>query len=101
MSRVAMMVKLPAAPGKGNEMAAALDVAIGHTMKESGTRYYISHADASNPDVIWMYELYDTQADADAHSGSDWFKEWMPSVGPLLGGKPEFISLRPLNGKGL
>jgi len=101
MSKIAMAVKIPAAPGKGNELAAAMEFALENVRHESGTRYYILHADASNPDVLWMYELYDSQADLDAHMGSDWFKELTGKIMPLVGGAPEFHSLRPLGGKGI
>lgn len=101
MSRVSIVVKVPAAPGKGNEMAAAFEEALEHVRNESGTRYYIVHADASNPDTIWVYEMYDSQADLDAHMGADWFKAFSKNLGSLVGGAPEFHALRPLAGKGM
>ncbi|MBM3638353.1 MAG: antibiotic biosynthesis monooxygenase [Actinobacteria bacterium] len=101
MSKVALAVKLPAAAGKGNELAAAMEEALDHVRQESGTRYYILHADTSNPDILWMYEMYDSQADLDAHMGADWFKQLGPKLAPLFGGAPEFHFLRPIAGKGL
>ena len=101
MSKVALAVKLPAAAGKGNELAAAMGEALDEVQKESGTRYYILHADTSNPDILWMYEMYDSQADLDAHMGAEWFKQLGPKIAPLFGGAPEFHFLRPLGGKGL
>jgi quinol monooxygenase YgiN len=101
MSKVAVAVKMPAAAGKGNELAAAMQFALDNVLHESGTRYYILHADASDPDTLWMYEMYDSQADLDAHMGSDWFKELAGKIGPLFGGAPEFHMLRPLGGKGI
>ena len=101
MSRVAVVVKLPAAEGKGNELAAAFEAALDHVRNESGTRYYLVHADAASPDTLWIYEMYDAQADLDAHMGADWFKEFSKKLGPLMGGAPEFHMLRPLAGKGM
>ena len=100
MSKVVALVKLPAAPGKGKELAKAMDFALENVKDETGCRYYIIHADASNEDVLWMYEMYDSQADMDAHMSSDWFKELGPKVGGLFGGAPEFHMLTPLGGKG-
>ena len=79
MSKVVAIVKLAAAPGKGKELAAAMDFALENVKAESGTRYYILHAEVGNEDSLWLYEMYDSQADMDAHLGSEWFKQ--------LGGK--------------
>lgn len=100
MSKVVAIVKMPAAPGKGKELAAAMDFALENVKSESGTRYYIIHAEAGNDDVLWMYEMYDSQADMDAHMASDWFKQLGPMVGGLFGGAPEFHVMTPLGGKG-
>ena len=101
MSKIGVVAKLEAAAGKGSELAAALEFAVDNAMKEPGTRYYILHGDQKNPDVFWMYELYETQGDLDAHSGSEWFAELGKKLGALLGGRPELHFLRPLSGKGL
>jgi quinol monooxygenase YgiN len=101
MSKVVAIVKMPAAPGKGKELAAAMDFALENVKGESGTRYYIIHAEAGNDDVLWMYEMYDSQADMDAHMSSEWFKQLGPKVGGLFGGAPEFHVMTPLGGKGL
>jgi len=101
MSKVVAIVKMPAAPGKGKELAAAMDFALENVKAESGTRYYIIHAEAGNDDVLWMYEMYDSQADMDAHMSSEWFKQLGPKVGGLFGGAPEFHLMTPLGGKGL
>jgi quinol monooxygenase YgiN len=101
MSKVVAIVKMPAAPGKGKELAAAMDFALENVKAESGTRYYIIHAEAGNDDVLWMYEMYDSQADMDAHMSSEWFKQLGPKVGGLFGGAPEFHVMTPLGGKGL
>ena len=101
MSKVVAIVKMPAAPGKGKELAAAMDFALENVKAESGTRYYIIHAEAGNDDVLWMYEMYDSQADMDAHMSSEWFKQLGPKVGGLFGGAPEFHVMTPWGGKGL
>ena len=101
MSKVVAIVKMPAAPGKGKELAAAMDFALENVKAESGTRYYIIHAEAGNDDVLWMYEMYDSQADMDAHMSSEWFKQLGPKAGGLFGGAPEFHVMTPLGGKGL
>lgn len=101
MSTVGLLAKLPAAEGKGAELAEAFAAAFEHVNKESGTRYYILHADASNADVLWVYELYENQEAANAHMTADWFAPFSKTLAPLLGGKPEMHFLTPIQGKGL
>jgi quinol monooxygenase YgiN len=101
MSQIALLAKLPAAEGKGAELAEAFKVAFEHVNKETGTRYYVLHADAANADMLWVYELYDNQEAANAHMGAEWFGPFSKSLAPFLGGKPELIFLSPLGGKGL
>lgn len=101
MSQVSLIVKLPAAEGKGAELAEAFKAAFEHVNKEDGTRYYILHQDVSNADVLWIYELYENQAAADAHLGADWFKPFGASLAPFMGGRPEMHFVTPLGGKGL
>lgn len=100
MSKVAVVAKIPAAPGRRDELVAALQTALDTARGEPGTEYYILHADAKDPDVLWMYELYTDQAALDAHMGSEAFKALGPAIGPLLGGAPELTFLAPLGGKG-
>jgi quinol monooxygenase YgiN len=101
VSAVACIAKLSSAPGKRAELAAALQVALDHVEQEPGTRYYLLHEDAKDADVLWMYELYEGQADFDAHRHASWMAELGPSLAPLLGGRPELTFLTPIGGKGL
>jgi quinol monooxygenase YgiN len=59
------------------------------------------HADASNADVLWVYELYENQEAATAHMTADWFAPFGQSLAPLMGGRPEMFFLTPIQGKGL
>ena len=100
MSKVALAVKLPAASGKGNELAAAMGEALDEVQKESGTRYYILHADPNEADVLYMYEMYESQDALNEHMGSEAFKALGPAIGPFLGGRPDLKFVAPLGGKG-
>lgn len=101
MSKVAVLAKIPAAPGKRDELVRALEVALDTARGESGTIYYILHTDATNPDMLYMYELYENQAAFEAHVGSDAFKALGASLATLVGGRPEMTFLGPVGGKGL
>ena len=99
--KVAVIAKLAAAPGKRDDLAAALQVALDTAGSESGTTYYILHADAKDADALWFYELYTDQSALDAHMGTDAFKALGPVLAPFLAGRPELNFLTPLGGKGL
>ena len=101
MSQVCLIAKLPAAEGKGTELAEAFKAAFEHVNKEDGTRYYILHADAANADVLYVYEMYENQDAATAHMSADWFGPFGKSLAPFMGGRPEMTFLTPIAGKGL
>src|SRR5262249_54333762 len=101
MSQIAVIAKIPAAPGKRDELVAALQTALQRAESDPGTLTYILHADAKDAALVWFYELYADQDAAAAHSTSDAFKALGPAIGPFVGGRPELIYLQPLGGKGL
>lgn len=101
MPNVAVIARVPAAPGQRSELAKALQVALDNVESETGTRLYLLHEARDDDDVLWMYELYDTQADLEAHMGAPWFAALGPAISPFLGGAPELTFLTPLGGKGI
>ena len=82
-------------PSKG-DLQAALDTAQG----EAGTEAYILHEDASDANLLWMYEMYTNQDALTVHMGSDAFKALGPAISPFLAGRPELIFVTPIGGKG-
>ena len=54
MSKVAVWAKIPAAPGKRDELAAALGAALETAKGEAGTIYYILHNDPNDADALFM-----------------------------------------------
>ncbi len=101
MSKVALIAKLPAAPGKRDQLAAALAPLIEAVEAESGCRMYVLHDDAKDENLLWFYELYDDQAALDAHMNGEMFKSIGGQIGGFLGGAPELIMVTPRAGKGL
>ncbi len=100
MADVAVIARVPAAPGQRAELAKALQMALDNVEQEAGTRYYLLHEARDDEDTLWMYEMYETQGDLEAHMGSSWFAELGPAIAPFLGGRPELTFLKPLGGKG-
>ena len=89
MAEIAMIVKLPAADGKRDELVAAVSKLVAATEDEPGTVQYLAHTEDADPSVVWFYELYADQAALDAHSGSSAMADAMGSFAGLLGGAPE------------
>ncbi len=101
MSKVAVIAKIPAQPGKRDELVAALQAALDNAAGEADTLMYILHEDATDADVVWFYELYTDQDALIAHGTSDAFKAIGGSLRELAAGRPEMTFLKPIGGKGL
>jgi quinol monooxygenase YgiN len=101
MSRVAEIAKITAAPGKRAELLQVLARMVQQANTEAGTEVYIFHEDAGDDVTVWTYELYTDQAARDAHGSSPAMADIGKAVGPLLGGAPQLIKLRPAVGKNL
>jgi quinol monooxygenase YgiN len=99
--KVAVLARIPAQPGKRDELVAALQAAIDNANTEDGTLLYILHTDDKDPDAVLFYELYSNQEAFTAHGTSDRFKEIGMSLRELAGGRPEITMLTPVIGKGL
>jgi quinol monooxygenase YgiN len=101
MSKVAVIAKFPAAPGKRDQLIEALQAALANAETEAGTLTYILHEDSKDPDAVWFYEMYTDKDALAAHGSSEAFKALGPAVAPFVGGRPEITYLRPVGGKGL
>lgn len=100
MADIGVIAKITAQEGKRADLAAGLQGALDAAEHEPGTLSYILLEDATDANVLWMYEMYEDQAALDAHMGSDAFKALGPAIGPFLAARPELIFCKPLGGKG-
>ena len=66
MSRVARYGKAVAREGRGEELAALLLAAAGQLGADPGCELYLVNRQAGSADVIWVTELWRSQADLDA-----------------------------------
>jgi len=99
--KVAVLAKIPAQPGKRDELVKALEAAIDNANTEAGTLLYILHIDPKDADSVYFYELYTDQDALSAHGSSPRFKEIGATLRDLAGGRPELTVLTPVSGKGL
>ena len=98
---LAMLARIPAQPGRRDELVARMEQAIANAHGEDGTRLYILHTTDADPDAVLMYELYENEAALIAHGSSDAFKALGASLRDVAGGRPELTRLTPVMGKGL
>lgn len=99
MSRVARPGKAVARPGNGEELARLLLEAARELDHDPGCELYLINHQADDPDLIWVTELWRSQADLDASieriRGSDRVAASMALVESW-----EMVELEPLGGKG-
>ena len=100
MAKVSVIAKIPAAPGKREELKGALQSLLDGAQGEAGTELYILSEDPNDADVLYMYEQYSDQSALEVHMGSEVFKSAGPALGPFLGGRPELTFLSVVGGKG-
>jgi quinol monooxygenase YgiN/mannose-6-phosphate isomerase-like protein (cupin superfamily) len=98
MSQVARNARTTAQPGRGEELAELLLGAAQDLTTEPGCELYLVSRQADDPDVVWVTELWRSQADLDACieriSGSDAVSDVMALVA-----SSEMIELELLGGK--
>ena len=99
MSRVARYARMTAAPGRGEELGRLLLAAAAEQGDDPGCLLYLVNRARADADVLWVTELWRTQADLDASidkiRGSDDVAAVMALVEDF-----EAIELAELGGKG-
>jgi quinol monooxygenase YgiN len=100
MGRVARYGKAVAHQGRGEELAELLLGAAADLEDDPGCELYLVNRQVGEPDVVWVTELWRSQADLDASleqiRGSDQVESAMALVSNW-----EMIELELLGGKGL
>jgi quinol monooxygenase YgiN len=101
MSTIAAIAKIVAQDGKRDELIEAMGPLVDHVKaNEPGTLTYLMNKDASDENVIWMYEEYEDQEALAAHGQSEQMKAFGMALRPLAAGRPEITLLTPVGGKG-
>jgi quinol monooxygenase YgiN len=104
MARVGRYVKITANSGQSDELAKALLQVADSLRSTPGCELYVINRSPSEPDVVWVTELWRDQAALDASLEglrTEAGKAQMAQVMALVGGGFERIDLIPLGGVGL
>lgn len=90
------MVKWQVQPGQVEVVRQALQQLVAHSRTEPGCLYYQPHASTSQPDIIYLYEAYASQAAATAHRETDYFRQLvLETIVPLLHSR-EVVDVTPI-----
>jgi quinol monooxygenase YgiN len=98
MPKTALFAKFTAAPGKLDELVAALAPLLDHVGGEPGTEVYAMH---TADDAVWFYEVYEDEDAFKTHSASDALKAAFGRTAGLTEGRPEILMGAPVGGKGV
>jgi quinol monooxygenase YgiN/mannose-6-phosphate isomerase-like protein (cupin superfamily) len=96
-------VKFTAQPGRGDEVARLLLAAAESLRDTAGCELYVINRAASEPDVVWVNELWLSQEALDAsleQLRTDEGKARIAEIMALLAGTPELTEVEPLGGVG-
>jgi quinol monooxygenase YgiN len=84
MSYIAQYARFAAKEGLSGKVRETLEDAAAAAAAEPGTLLYLIHDSQTEPDTIWMYELYASVEAQVAHSGSEATARLRAAVADLL-----------------
>lgn len=100
MPKVALLTRIKAKAGKGDELIAASQPLFEQVENEPGTLLYVMHRAKDDPDTFWFAELYTDDDAFAAHSGSEVMAKAAPALGNLIA-ESELVLGEPVLAKGL
>ena len=101
MSYIAQYARFAAKEGLAGKVREALEEAATAAAEEPGTLLYLIHDSQTEPDTLWMYELYASPEAQAAHSGSDATARLRAAVAALLSEPLTVTRGSALNSQGL
>ncbi len=101
MSTYGCYVKFTAQPGQCDALVEHLLSAAALTEKATGCQLYIINTSPTEPESVWVTEVWRSQQEHDASLTIEGAQAAIKQVLPLLAGSPEKIDLLPVGGKGL
>ena len=101
MDRFGMYAKVVAKPGQRDALVGNLLEAARLLTPLAGCELYIVNVAPSEPDAVWVTEVWRSEADHDDSLKMDSVKELIARTKPLVESFPAPIRLAPVGGKGL
>lgn len=100
MSQVALLSRVSAKEGRGEELVAAFRGVFEAAEQEPGTLVYALNRTADDPELFWVCELYADDAAFAAHRDSDAMAAATPTLAGLIA-EAEVIIGEPVAATGL
>jgi quinol monooxygenase YgiN len=100
MPKVALLSRVKAKEGKGEELIAAFQPVFELVNKEPGTLVYVLHRSRDDPDLFWVTELYADDDAFAAHGKSDAMAAATPTLAEFVA-DAELIIGEPVSAKGV
>src|SRR5437588_11163227 len=94
-------VEFTTQPGQRDALVEHLLSAAAFIEKAAGCELYIINTSPTEPESVWVTEVWRSQEEHDASLTVEGAGELIKKVMPLLAGSPEKIDLLPVGGKGL
>jgi quinol monooxygenase YgiN len=88
-----MIAVLTAAPGRRDELRAALAALVAPTRQEPGCRDYRLFELSDEPGTFQMHEAFDDEAALEAHRGTPHFRAFEARADELLGAPLRLVKL--------
>src|SRR2546421_5774091 len=101
MSRIGSYIKFTAHPGQRDALVEHLLAAANSVSSLAGCELYIINTPPTEPDVVWVTEVWSSPADRDAPLTAEGASASIQQVLSLLAAPPERIDVLPIGGKGL
>ncbi len=79
-----VIAHMRAAPGKREELRAALEGLVGPTSQEQGYVNYDLHQGLEDPDAFFLYENWESGEDLDTHLAAPHLREFAARIPELL-----------------
>ncbi len=100
MSKFGLYSKITAHPGQRDALVAVLLEAVASMQHVPDCELYIVNVSATEPDAVWVTEVWSSQAAHEASLTRDEIKAFIKRGMPLIAGG-ERIEIVPIGGKGL
>ena len=101
MAGVARYAKATAKPGQGEALARKLLEVAAALRDVPGCELYVINRSPTDAEVVWVTEVWSSQAELDASLTIERVKTSIQEALPLLAGRPELTETLPLGGVGL
>ena len=101
MSKLALFIKTRTKSGKRDDVHRLWEEHLkARAEANDHQQVYFFCCDNNDPDVFFLFELYDDASALQQNAQADWFANYMAEVGPLIDGPPEVHQGTPVWSKG-